>query len=95
MVVLKTITEKKMQLNDLYGVVLTFVLIGVILAVGLTVLASLRDTTAVTGDAESAVNKTIVAVPELPNNWLLIIAVIVAAAIVIGLIVNSFAGQQR
>ena len=84
-----------MQLNDLYGVVLTFVLIGVILAVGLTVLASLRDTTAVTGDAETAVNKTITAVSELPNNWLLIIAVIVAAAIVIGLIVNSFAGQQR
>ena len=84
-----------MQLNDMYGVVLTFVLVGVILAVGLTVLASLRDTSAVSGDAETAVNKTITAVSELPNNWLLIIAVVIAAAIVIGLIVNSFAGQGR
>lgn len=84
-----------MQLSDMYGVVLTFVLVGVILAVGLTVLASLRDTSAVTGTAETAVNSTITAIAELPNNWLLIIAVVIAAAIVIGLIVNSFAGQGR
>jgi hypothetical protein len=47
------------------------------------------------GAAGGAINKTITAVSEIPNNWLILIAVIVAAAVVIGIVVGSLGGAMN
>ena len=85
------------SLGDLPNVALTFVLIGVFFAVGLVILASLQSNATVSANsaANTAVGKTIAALSEIPSNWLLLIAVIVAAAIVIGIVVNSLGKGGR
>src|SRR5512133_145229 len=82
------------SLGDLPDVALTFVLIGVFFAVGLVILASLQGNTTVSSNtaANTAVGNTITALSEIPNNWLLLIAVIVAAAIVIGIVISNLRG---
>ena len=84
------------SLGDLPGVALTFLLVGIFFAIALVILASLATNTSITASnsAATAVNKTIDAVKEIPSNWLGLIAVIVAAAIVIGIVVSSLGGQK-
>jgi hypothetical protein len=84
----------QMRLGDLPNVALTFLLIGIFFALTLVILAALQDNTTVSGNAEanSAIAATITAVAEIPNNWLLIIALVVAAAIVIGVVVTNLGG---
>lgn len=86
-------------LSDLPNVAMVFLLIGVFFAVALVVLASLGNNSSLgansAGTANYAVQKTITAVSEIPTNWLLLIAVIVAAAIVIGIIMGSFRGGSE
>jgi formate/nitrite transporter FocA (FNT family) len=85
------------SLGDLPNVALTFVLIGVFFAVGLVILASLQANTTVSSNvaANAAVYKTTTALSEIPNNWLLLIAVIVAAAIVIGIVISNLGRGSR
>ena len=82
------------SLADLPNVALVFLLIGVFFSVALVILSSLSANSSITGNpsASGAVNKTITAVSEIPNNWLLLIAVIVAAAIVIGIVISNLGG---
>jgi len=83
------------QLADLPGVALMFLMAGVFFAIVLVVLANLSLNTSLVANGNSAglaVNKTITAVSEIPNNWLLLIAVIVAAAIVIGIVISNLGG---
>lgn len=84
------------QLNDLPNVALVFLLIGVFFAVALVILASLQDNSTISSNsaANTAVANTITAVSEIPNNWLLLIAVIVAAAIVIGIVISNLGGAS-
>jgi uncharacterized membrane protein len=84
------------SLGDLPNVALVFLLIGVFFAVALVILASLQANTTVSSNsaANTAVGKTITAVSEIPNNWLLLIAVIVAAAIVIGIVISNLGGES-
>jgi len=80
-----------MRLGDMYPAVLTLVLIGIILGVGLTVLGNLASNTGLTNAAAVAVNSTIGAVDDFPT-WLGIIVIVIAAAIIIGLVTGSFGG---
>ncbi len=82
------------QLGDLPQVALVFLLIGVFFAVALVILASLQSnaTVVASNSAQSAINKTITAVSEIPNNWLLLIAIVVAASLVIGIVVANLGG---
>ncbi len=84
-------------LSELPNVALTFVLVGVFFAVGLVILASLQANTTVSSNAaaNTAVGKTVTALSEIPTNWLLLIAVIIAASIVIGIVVNSLGKGGR
>jgi hypothetical protein len=88
---MKKMGKKGLSLNELPSVALVFLLIGVFFAIALVILSSLGANTSVAsnGAASTAVNKTITAVSEIPNNWLLLIAVIVAAAIVIGIVISN------
>ena len=82
-----------MGLGDIYPAVLTFVLIGIVLGIGLYVLSEvmgeITDPT-----AAGAVNDTIQALAEFPA-WFGIIIIVLAAAIIIGLVMRSFAGGGR
>ena len=86
-----------MQLCDLPGVALAFLLTGVFFAISLVVLASLSANStmgngSVLGTANYSLQKSITAMSEIPSNWLLLIAVIVAAAVVIGIVVSNLGG---
>jgi hypothetical protein len=84
------------SLNDLPQVALSFLLIGVFFAIALVILSSLAANTTISSNAnaQGAVNKTITAVSEIPNNWLLLVAVIVAASIVIGIVISNLGGAS-
>jgi len=86
---MKKMGKKGLSLNDLPNIALVFVLIGVFFAIGLVILASLQANTTVSSNAKAnaAVGATITALSEIPTNWLLLIAVVIAAAIVIGIVV--------
>ena len=95
---MKRLNKKGMELSALPNIAMTFLLIGVFFAVALVVLASLGNNSSLgantAGTGNYAVQKTIAAVSEIPNNWLTLIAVIVAAAIVIGIVVSSLGKQS-
>ena len=75
-------------LGDIYPAVLTFVLIGIVLGIGLYVMsevsAEISDAT-----AANAVNATIDALASFAD-WFSIIVIVLAAAIIIGLVMRSF-----
>ena len=75
-------------LGDIYPAVLTFVLVGIVLGIGLYVLAEVEyEVTAV--QASTAINSTISALASFAT-WFSIIIIVLAAAIIIGLVVRSF-----
>jgi len=77
-------------LGDIYPAVLTFVLIGIILGIGLYVLSKIA--TQVGGNDTKqwgAVNTTIVSLSTFAD-WFGIIIIVLAAAIIIGLVMRSF-----
>lgn len=84
-------------MSDLPNVALTFLLVGVFFAVALVILASLQANTTLSNNsaANAAITKTVTAVSEIPNNWMLLMAVIIAAAIIIGIVVSNLGGAGR
>ena len=82
----------QMGIGNLQNIVWLLVVIGIMLAIGLVVLSELKDTSSISGDAETALNETIDAVAEVPG-WLTIIVIVVIAAIILGL-VQFFKGRQ-
>jgi hypothetical protein len=94
---MKLFNKKGMSLGDLPSVALSFVLVGVFFGVGLLILASLQTnaTIAANSAANAAVAKSITALSEIPNNWLGLIALVIAAAIVIGVVVGQLGKSGR
>jgi len=85
-----SILKKKqgMSLGDMYPAVLTIVLIGIILGIGLYVLAEVNDQIT-DSDASSALNDTIAGLGDFAT-WISVIVVVIAAAIVLGIVLRSF-----
>jgi len=83
-----------MQLGDIYGAILVLVLAGILLGVGLTVLGKLASTDGVTATAAEKVNETVDALGNFPT-WFVIFVVIIAAAIIITLVLQSFGRGMR
>jgi len=81
-----------MNLADLYPAVLLLVLIGILLGVGLTVLAQLGNSAGISTAANTSIQNTITAIGNFPT-WFTIIVVILAAAVIIGVVMKSFGGQ--
>jgi hypothetical protein len=85
-----------MQLRDLYQFVLLIVLVGMILGAGLLVLVNFRDATGVTGTtAATAINNTINAVSPIGSTWLPLVVTVVILAIILGIVIASFAFGRR
>lgn len=85
------------ELNQLYSVVLMLVLIGLIIGVGIVVLANFESTTAVTSSnaASTAINGTIDAISPVATTWLPLIVTVAALAIVLVLVIRSFGSFGR
>lgn len=86
-------SKKGMTLGDMYPAVLTIVIIGIVLGLGLYVLAQVELQGGVGGDASTAINTTITGLGGLAN-WIAIIVVVMAAAIVLGVVLSSFGRGQ-
>lgn len=85
-----------MELGHLYQFILTIVLVGMLLGVGFVVLANFQSSAAVghNSTAETALNNTQNAMSTIPQTWLPLIVTIAVLAIVLGLVIRSFAGQE-
>lgn len=78
-----------MQLGDMYPAVLTLVLIGIVIGVGVIVLDQFGSTAGIGSQAATAINGTRDAVDDFVT-WLPVIIIIIAAAIILGLVMRSF-----
>ena len=85
--------KRGMSLGDMYPAVLTIVLIGIILGIGLYVLAEVNDEITNT-DATAAINDTIDGLGDFAG-WIAVIVVVIAAAIVLGIVLRSFGSGAR
>jgi len=83
-----------MNVGELYGFVLTVVLVGMILGVGLIVLGNFSTATGVTAKAGVAINGTIDAISPIATTWLPLIVTVSVLAIVLALVIKSFAGAR-
>ena len=84
-----------MEVGDLYQFVLLLVLIGLILGVGILVLDKFSASSGVTSTASSAINSTRDALTPIATTWLPLIVTVAVLAIILTLVIRSFAAQQR
>jgi len=86
-------SKKGMSMGDIYPVVMTIALVGILLAIVLYILSAF-GAQMTNGSAAQNATESIIAdfVDFIP--WIGIILLIVAAAIVLGIVIRSF-GQQR
>ena len=83
--------KRGLTLGDMYPAVLTIVLIGIVLGIGLYVLAQVEGN--ITGGSEQ-INTTITGLGGLAS-WIAVIVVVIAAAVVLGIVISSFGGNGR
>lgn len=84
-----------MNVGDLYQFVLLIVLIGMLLGVGVVVLDNFASSTGVTATAGLAINNTRDALTPIASTWLPLIVTVAVLAIILTLVIRSFAGQRR
>jgi len=84
--------KKGATLADAYPAVLTIVLIGIVLGIGLYVLSQVEPNVG-GGTASTSINNTITGLGNLAT-WMTVIVVVLAASIVLGLVLSSF-GRGR
>lgn len=84
-----------MDVGDLYQFVLLIVLIGMLLGVGILVLDNFASSTGVTATAGAAINSTRDALTPIASTWLPLIVTVAVLAIILTLVIRSFAGQRR
>jgi len=91
---LKSVLQDKrgMSLGDIYPAVLTIVMVGIVLGIGLYILSEVDDNI-VDATASAAVNTTIVGLATFAD-WIAIIVVVIAAAIVLGIVLSSFGARS-
>ncbi len=77
-----------MELGDMYPAVLTIILIGIVIGVGVIVLDEFGRAS-IGGQASSAINSTRDAVDDFVT-WIPVIIIIIAASIILGLVMRSF-----
>ena len=88
---LKLMKDKRgLSLGDMYPAALTIVLVGIVLGVGLYVLAQVEAN--ITGGS-TQINTTITGLGGLAS-WIAVIVVVIAASIVLGIVISSF-GKNR
>lgn len=85
--------KKGFELKNLASLAITFVVLAIVLSFGSTILQNLQDTNEAAGDNTSAFNATANGIESVTEfaDWLPTLALIVVAAVIIGIIVRFFA----
>lgn len=83
-------SRKGLSLGDLYPAVLTIVLIGIVLGIGLYVLNQVEANIA---GGSAQINTTITGLGGLAS-WIAVIVVVIAAAVVLGVVIGSFGARR-
>ena len=78
-------TKKKGQLAMLEGLIMSLVVVGFLLIIGLSLMGKARDTTTANSAERNASNSVIDAMADIPD-WLVVIVLAVIAVIVLGVI---------
>ena len=81
-----------MNLGDMYPAILTLVLVTILLGVGLTVLGKLSSASGISTTASTAINDSVAALDDFVP-WFVVFVVIIASAIIIGMVVRSYGGR--
>ena len=84
-----------MQVGDLYQFVLLLVLVGMIVGVGILTLDKFAATSGITSGAAAAINNASAAIADIPVSWMSLIVTIGVLAIILGLVLRSFAMRGR
>lgn len=84
-----------MEVKNLYSFVLLVVLVGMLIGVGVLTLDKFSSATGVTAAAQTAINGARDEVSTIATTWLGIIVTIAVLAIILTLVVGSFAGNRR
>jgi len=87
-------SKKGMNLGDLYPVILTIALVAILLAIVMFVLNEFGDQMDNDSAAENATEDIVDDFSDFVP-WIGVILLVVAAAIVLGIVIRSFAGQGR
>ena len=81
-----------MELGGLYQFVLLLVLVGMIIGVGIVALDKFAAVDGLSTSAKTALGNTSSAIATISNSWLGLIVIIVVLAIIITIMIKSFAG---
>lgn len=81
-----------MELGGLYQFVLLLVLVGMIIGVGVVALDKFGAVDGLSTGAKTALGNTSAAIASIANSWLGLIVIIVVLAIIITIMIKSFAG---
>ena len=76
----------------MYPAVLAIIVVGIVLGIGLYVLSTFGDQLSSDTTAQTAVNTTITGLATFAD-WIAIIVVVIAAAIVLGVVLSSFGSR--
>lgn len=88
--------SNKMQMSkdkrglSIVSTIVGLVVVGVVLAIGFLILNAVMTSDSVTGDAQDAVNATILALAEIPN-WLPILVIVIIAGIILAVVLAVIA----
>jgi len=88
-----------MELKNLYQFVLILIMVGMIIGIGVVSLDKMTSAAASTYTTSSAtltyaLGNATLAIRSIATNWLGLIVIIVILAIIIGIMIKSFAGQS-
>ena len=77
--------SKKGQIGTLQNLVITLVIIGIVLGIGLLVLGEFKDQLTTNSDEWTAVNETVYAIGKIPG-WLSIIVILAIVGILLAIV---------
>jgi hypothetical protein len=83
--------KQKMGNQDLSGMAISIVILGIVTAVGATVLINVRDTNTQNSTSWNVSDKAALGLGEY-GNWFKIIIIVSIAAVILGLIFTAFRG---
>ena len=79
-----------MGIQDIFPIALTLVLVVVVVGLGVLITDKFANTTGVTLAANTTLQAGRDAIGSLVSDWLALIVLVVAAAIIIGVLIRSF-----
>ena len=82
-----------MEIGDVYKLAIVVVLIVMIVGVGILTLDKFAATTGLSAGAINALTNGSAALAEIPKTWLGLIITISVLAVIVGLVIGSFAGK--